>query len=106
MFDPNVAPIEEVASEYLQAKAEAKAAKERVETLKKVMGRRAGSGPINVGGILYQWVVSVAPTTKYKGLLDWLHDRVQPDVQVLIEEGKGMAEHAGTRTTQDLKPVE
>lgn len=95
-----------LAHEYLQTKAQAKEWKDALKDMEVELDKRLGNGDeLNVKGKLYRWAVSVSPTTKYKAVLDWLHGNVSPDVQVLIEEGKLMQAHTGTRTSKDLKPV-
>lgn len=97
--------LAETAAAYLQAKAEAKAANDRVSGLKKDLDALMQDGDeISVLGEAYRWVVSVGKSPSYGKLVDWLYEVCTPDVGVLIEEGK--AKFTGTRTTKDLKPAE
>lgn len=97
---------EDLGAQYLEAKVKAKEAAEAVKTLEKELDDRLGDGDeITVNGTLHRWTVSVGKSVSYKKVLDWLHSKVQPDVQVLIEEGQEMTDHVGSRTTKSLKPV-
>ena len=97
---------EDLAASYLDKKAEAKTVAEEVKRLEKALDSRLADGDeVSVRGVAHRWTVSVGKSVSYKKVLDWLHGKVQPDVQTLIEEGQELPAHNGSRTTKSLKPV-
>lgn len=97
--------LEEIANEYLTAKAEAKAASQRADKAKSELADLLQDGDeVSVQGYLYEWRITVGRNPSYKKVLDWLKEVCPPDISVLIEEGSN--KFTGSRVTKDLKLVD
>lgn len=95
--------IEEVAQQYLEAKAAEKAAKKAKEDARKVLIKNLALGSIIVlDGVPYVWNRSTSPNVKYKEAITSVYHDADPQHQVLIEAA--LHEAQGSKTTYSLSP--